>query len=181
MRIFALMFNFDLHKDPPAAPSEVMNISDYFNASTASITLTWSASSGADNYTIMVTPLLPSGQSLVSTTTTSLQLTVLYNEEYSINITAQNCVGSNSTIVPLTVGNSNAHQTMYVMSLFSLSPVSCSPPSPLANGSISEYSSGAVGAMLTFQCDTGYMPQEEVTSTCLSNSSWVPTPECEGT
>ena len=76
-----------------------------FTPSTASITLTWSASSGADNYTIMVTPLLPSGQSLVSTTTTSLQLTVLYNEEYSINITAQNCVGSNSTIVPLTVGN----------------------------------------------------------------------------
>ena len=98
--------HFDLHKDPPAAPNRVMNITDYFNASTASITLTWSASSGADNYTIMVTPLLPSGQSLVSTTTTSLQLTVLYNEEYSINITAQNCAGSNSTIVPLTVGNS---------------------------------------------------------------------------
>ena len=58
--------------------------------------------------------------------------------------------------------------------------VGCSPPSALANGSISEYSSGAVGAMLTFQCDTGYMPQEEVTSTCLSNSSWVPTPQCEG-
>ena len=93
--------------DPPAAPNEVMTTSDQsqFTPSTASITLTWSASSGADNYTIMVTPLLPSGQSLVSTTTTSLQLTVLYNEEYSINITAQNCAGRNSTIVPLTVGN----------------------------------------------------------------------------
>ena len=78
-----------------------------FTPSTASITVTWSASSGADNYTIMVTPLLPSGQSLVSTTTTSLQLTVLYNEDYSINITvtAQICAESNSTIVPLTVGN----------------------------------------------------------------------------
>ena len=75
-----------------------------FTPSTASITVTWSASSGAENYTIMVTPLLPSGQSLVSTTTTSLQLTVLYNEDYSINITAQNCAGSNSTILPLTVG-----------------------------------------------------------------------------
>ena len=153
-----------------------------FTPSTASITLTWSASSGADNnYTIMVTPLLPSGQSLVSTTTTSLQLTVLYNEEYSINITAQNCVGSNSTIVPLTVGNQ--HETYFCllkMILCSFIPVGCSPPSPLVNGSISEYSSGAVGAMLTFQCDTGYMPQEEVTSTCLPNSSWGPTPECEG-
>ena len=54
----------------------------------------------------------------------------------------------------------------------------CNPPSPLADGSISEYSSGAVGAMLTFQCDNGYMPQEEVTSTCLPNSSWVPVMEC---
>ena len=99
-----------MHKDPPAAPSGVMTTVDQsqFTPSTASITLTWSASSGADNYTIMVTPLLPSGQSLVSTTTTSLQLTVLYNEEYSINITVQNCVGSNSTIVPLTIiGNSH--------------------------------------------------------------------------
>ena len=78
-----------------------------FIPSTASLTVTWTASNGADNYTIMVTPLLPPRQSLVSTTTTSLQLTVFYNEEYSINITAQNCAGSNSTIVPLTVGNYN--------------------------------------------------------------------------
>ena len=67
-----------------------------------------------------------------------------------------------------------------ILSFNYLSPAGCSPPSQLANGSISEYSSGAVGAMLTFQCDTGYMPQEEVTSTCLPNSSWVPIPECEG-
>ena len=154
-----------------------------FTPSTASITVTWSASSWADNYTIMVTPLLPSGQSLVSTTTTSLQLTVLYNEDYSINITAQNCAGNNSTIVPLTIGNrcKKIYDDLFHSSYFLfLSPVGCSPPSPPANGSISEYSSGAVGAMLTFQCDTGYMPQEEVTSTYLSSSSWVPLPECLG-
>ena len=153
-----------------------------FTPSTASITVTWSASSGADNYTIMVTPLLPSGQSLVSTTTTSLQLTVLYNEDYSINITAQNCAGSNSTVtmLPLTAGNitRKCSKSCSLALTLSLSPVGCSPPYPPANGSISEYSSGAVGAMLTFQCDTGYMPEEEVTSTCLSNSSWVPLPEC---
>ena len=71
-------------------------------------------------------------------------------------------------------------QQLANVTILSLSPDGCSSPSPLANGSISAYSSGAVGAMLTFQCDTGYMPQEEVTSTCLSNSSWVPIPECEG-
>ena len=159
-----------------------------FTTSTASITLSWSASSEADNYTIMATPLLPPGQSLVSITTTSLQLTVLYNEEYSINITAQNCVGSSSTIVPLTVGKKkyNIAVQKKLTSLFLsyiyiyLSPGGCSPPSPLADGSISEYSSGAVGAMLTIQCDTGYMPLERVTSTCLSNRNWSPIPECEG-
>ena len=167
-----------------------------FTPSTASITLTWSASSGADNYTIMVTPFLPSGQSLVSTTTTSLQLTVLYNEEYSINITVQNCAGSNSTVVLLNVGNSQffilyinftlaiyyiivSYVAIYTCSskIF-ISLDGCSPPSPPDNGRISEYSSRAVGAMLTFQCDTGYMPQKEVTSTCLSNSSWIPVMEC---
>ena len=71
-------------------------------------------------------------------------------------------------------------QQLANVTILSLSPDGCSSPSPLANGSISAYSSGAVGAMLTFQCDTGYMPQKEVTSTCLSNSSWVPIPECEG-
>ena len=35
--------------------------------------------------------------------------------------------------------------------------------------------------MLTFQCDDGYMPQDEVTSTCLHNGSWIPIPHCEGT
>ena len=86
---------------PPAAPTGVMTTVDEsrFTASTASITLTWSASSGADNYTIMVTPPLPSGQSLLSTTTTSLQLMVLYNEEYSLNITAHNHCGTNNTFV----------------------------------------------------------------------------------
>ena len=71
-----VMFTYIIWSMAPAAPSGVMTTADQsqFTPSTASITLTWSASSGADNYTIMVTPLLPSGQSLVSTTTTSLQL-----------------------------------------------------------------------------------------------------------
>ena len=93
---------------PPAAPSGVMITVDesQFTPSTAFITITWSASSLADNYTIMVTPPLPSGESLLSTATTSLQLTVLYNEQYSLNITAHNCGGTNNTIVnPLAVGN----------------------------------------------------------------------------
>ena len=58
----------------------------------------------------MVTPPLPSGHYLLSTTTTSLQLTVLYNEEYSINITAHNCGGSNVTVTQFTAGKYNKHK-----------------------------------------------------------------------
>ena len=110
-------------KDPPAAPSGVTTTANerQFTPSTASITVTWSASSGVDNYTIMVTPLLPSGQSLVSTASTSLQLTVLYNEDYSINITTQNCAGRNSTIVSLTVGNRTIKWTSLALIFISLS------------------------------------------------------------
>ena len=49
----------------------------------------------------------------------------------------------------------------------------------LPNGMITEHRSGAVGAMLTFQCDTGYLPQDGI-SICLSNTSWVPIPYCKG-
>ena len=96
------------HEGPPAPPTGVMTTVDESQStpSTATITLTWSASSEADNYTIMVTPPLPSGQSLLSTTTASLQLMLLYNLEYTLNVTAHNCGGTNNTIVnPSPVGN----------------------------------------------------------------------------
>ena len=92
-------------KAPPAAPSAVMKnvVESQFTADTASVNLTWSASSEADNYTVVVTPTPPE----ISTTrvVTNLQLSVGYNIEYSINITAHNCAGSNSTIFPLRIGN----------------------------------------------------------------------------
>ena len=91
-------------KDPPAAPNGVTTY-DQFTKIGASINVTWSTSSGADNYTIKVTPPIMPGQiSDFTTTATSLQLIVVYNVNYFINITAQNCAGSNSTIVPLAVG-----------------------------------------------------------------------------
>ena len=70
----------------------------------ASVNVTWSTSRGADNYTIEVIPPVMSGQSDFTTTATSLQLTLVYNVNYSVNITAQNCAWRNSTVVPLIVG-----------------------------------------------------------------------------
>ena len=96
-----------LYEDPPTAPNEVMKIENHnhFTRSTASITLSWSAGSGADNYTIMVTPPLPeSAVTPLRIINESVQITVHYNEQYYVNITAQNCAGRNSTVVPLLVG-----------------------------------------------------------------------------
>ena len=101
------MSTIDCYKtaDPPAAPSGVMttNVTEFAKTG-AFVYVTWSTSRGADNYTVRVTTPVMSGQSDFTTTATGLQLTVVYNVNYSVNITAQNCVGSNSTVVPLIVG-----------------------------------------------------------------------------
>ena len=81
-----------------------MTTFDRFTKTGASISVIWSTSRGADNYTIKVTPPIMPGQSDFTTTATSLKVILVYNVNYSINITAQNCAGSNSTIVPFIVG-----------------------------------------------------------------------------
>ena len=86
-------------EDPPAAPSGVMTTYDQFTQTGAFIDVTWSTSSGADNYTIKVTPPVMPEQSDFTTTATSLKLILVYNVNYSINITAHNCAGSNSSLV----------------------------------------------------------------------------------
>ena len=82
-----------------------MTTHDKFTKTGASVIMTWSTSRGADNYTISVTPpVIPGEISEFTTTDTSLQLMVVYNVNYNINITAQNCAGSNSTVLPLIIG-----------------------------------------------------------------------------
>ena len=93
------------NEDPPAAPSGVMATNKQFTKTGASVNVSWSTSRGADNYTVNVTPPIMPGQlSDFTTTDTSLLLMLDYNVNYTINITAQNCAGSNSTVLPLTVG-----------------------------------------------------------------------------
>jgi hypothetical protein len=96
-------------EDPPAAPilSGVMAANKQFTKTGASVNVTWSTSRGADNYTVNVTPPIMPGQSSDFTTTdTSLLLMLVYNVNYTINITAKNCAGSNVnyTVLPLIFG-----------------------------------------------------------------------------
>ena len=76
-----------------------------FTKTGVSVNVSWSTSRGADNYTVNVTPPIMPGQlSDFTTTDTSLLLMLDYNVNYTINITAQNCAGSNSTVFSLISG-----------------------------------------------------------------------------
>ena len=84
-----------------------MTTDKQFTKTGVSVNITWSTSRGADNYTVSVTPPVIQRQIKLSdfiTTNNSLQLMLVYNVNYSVNITAQNCVGSNSTVFPVTIG-----------------------------------------------------------------------------
>ena len=63
----------------------------------ATVTVQWAPSTGADNYTVSVTPDLPSLGGPVTTTGTSLELQdVPYNTPHTVNIVATNCAGSSA-------------------------------------------------------------------------------------
>ena len=85
-----------------------MATNDQFTKTGASVNITWSTSRGATNYTVNVTPpIMPWQLSDFTTTDTSLLLMLDYNVNYTINITAQNCAGSDSSILPLIIGEIN--------------------------------------------------------------------------
>ena len=68
--------------------------------------LSWSNVGEADNYTLNITPapLQPSGdQSVFTVMTTSFSLTVPYNEQYNVTISASNCAGTSSPSTPLAI------------------------------------------------------------------------------
>ena len=158
-----------------------MTTNKQFTKTRTSINVTWSTSRGADNYTVNVTPPVMLGQiSDFITTDTSLLLMLVYNVNYSVNITAKNCAGSNSTVFPLTISEIIKFLMNYMAEIHSplVPTVGCSPPSSPTSGRINEYRSGSVGASLTFGCNTGYIPHEQVTSICMENGIWVPMPQC---
>ena len=53
----------------------------------------------------------------------------------------------------------------------------CENPAPPCHGSITVYTSTVEGTTLTFQCDEGYSPTGEMTTTCTANGQWEPNPE----
>ena len=48
----------------------------------------------------------------------------------------------------------------------------CILPSPPRNGAITNFSNTEEGTMVTFQCNDGFTPVEEIMSTCLEDGIW---------
>lgn len=63
--------------------------------------LQWNASEAADHYIITVSPTVTGPGSSFITPSTTVEIPVLYNQEYNISVVASNCAG-NSTPAEIT-------------------------------------------------------------------------------
>jgi hypothetical protein len=105
-----------INADPPASPVFLNHSLMVTNGSTngTAVMLEWlSAASDATvtmvsdlTYTVLIYPPMISPKSLFTTSNTSIQLFILYNQEYNITVVASNCAGnSTSAITTLRIGN----------------------------------------------------------------------------
>ena len=58
--------------------------------------------------------------------------------------------------------------------LFSVA--TCHDPTPPMKVSIGGYTSTVEGSVVTFHCNEGLIPAEQMNTTCASNGSWTPNP-----
>ena len=79
-------------------PERVNITDDNYVSDSVSVTLTWSSSAGADIYTVVVLPQLQSTDPVFTVNTNSLSLTLQYNTQYFLNITASNCAGRSNSL-----------------------------------------------------------------------------------
>ena len=66
------------------------------------VTVSWDPSAGDVSYRVTVVPVLTSGESMFVTMSTSLQLTLEYSINYTVQVVAFNCVG-NSSVATLNI------------------------------------------------------------------------------
>ncbi len=89
----------------PSPPTDVRLTSVMNNSESASVTIEWDPPSQGGsplNYTITTTPDLISAPPPVTTSTTTT-ITINYSTDYTITITASNCVGNGITSDVLSV------------------------------------------------------------------------------
>ena len=88
----------------PITPSEFRVVSKYHDDMETTVTLDWIPPQGSgpeavvDNYTISILPTPPYQPATVYLVLPPWNVTLDHNEEYTLNLTAINCVGESATI-----------------------------------------------------------------------------------
>ena len=97
------------HTDPPVPPSPVITNESIVTGDShgvAIIMLEWTSSDASvvDNYFINISPPIESVSSF-TTTNTSIQLFIQYNQDYDISVVATNCAGNSTpTLTDVKIG-----------------------------------------------------------------------------
>ena len=111
------------------------------------------------------------------TTVNMLNLTVPYNINFSVIITAMSC----STFVLIEtfkIGNCDQSSLTiaYLTRLICHCLVNCSTPIS-ANGVVIEsYNSTTEGSMIYYRCKQDLLPNDRIRSVCSGNQKWIPDP-----
>ena len=146
---------------PPPTPQQ-LNISDYYNdTNTSTVTIQWENMEIPATYLINISnPSLdsPPAQSLLTTDSTTINITLSYNIEYRVTVQAGNCRGnSNITAISFTL-------------------IQCFPPSAANGVLISPYTATTEGSVIVLKCEEGLVPEESIMAVCGNDRRWYPDP-----
>ena len=146
---------------PPPTPQQ-LNISDYYNdTNTSTVTIQWENMERPATYLINISNISldsPPAQSLLTTNSTAINITLSYNIEYRVTVQASNCRGnSNITAIRFTL-------------------IQCSPPSTANGMLISPYTATTEGSVIALKCEEGLVPEESIMTVCGNDRRWYPDP-----
>ena len=171
------------HSDPRTAPSTppqtlttailVYGLRDF------TVAVQWESPAsdggvGIDNYTLIGAGITISLTVLPRPLKATLNL--LYNNTHVVSITASNCAGeSTSSLITTHEGNIIEYCTVSGSSIVVYVIVGCGPPSHPPRGSLGDFTTSPVGAVVAFQCNPGMVPSQQMMSVC-TNGTWTPDP-----
>ena len=145
------------------SPSPPLNLRYCLNRNEARVDFEWEISFHAEQYFITISPPVESG-STFTTSNTTIQFPLSYNQEYNISIIASSCAGNSTPTTYTTEFNVNC-------------PVYCSYPMTVGpNVSVEGYGSGLENSQISYYCQPGLVPSKRMVASCTSNGQWNPDP-----
>ena len=162
-------YTYAVHNRPGRSmTNNEMSIADGVN-----VTVSWDPSAEDISYRVTVVSALTSGESMFVTMSTSLQLTLEYSINYTVQVVSFNCVG-NSSVATLNIATGILKLWSHLDYCYF---INFSTGCPMLTSSdtvvIDSYRSREEGSKVTFSCREALMPSVEMMSTC-SSGRWLP-------